>query len=662
MLLYPKNHSLAPRTLEFSRTQVNVITGTSQKGKSAIGKILDYCLASSTCQIPKGPIRTTVEWYAVGLFLEGEYMFIARKEPGDERSSREFFMQSDSNPFVPLPAALARNTSLDQMKTILNKKAGLAHIPVETAEQAQKSYGGAMGFRDLMAFNFLPQHIVANPQTLFYRTDNAVYFERLKKVLPLAIGVISQEGLLAELEHARLQKDIRTLKGELNVRQEAMKTWQQEAQAFYQKSVELGLVPEELLDNDTNSYSDRLKRVKDCYDRGERPSPVGMAARYAQHLTYTKNRMQKLERERSTLKRRLLKCSAFDHTVEKFQHSLQSQQDRMSVAEKLADLSQESVCPMCGTAAVSALPRLVELAQESASLATRVGRTDNVRKSHFLDMTQQLQKELGETEDRIWKVQMHLKRLEGQQQNVKVYQDREREAARMIGKIEQLLETATGSEATEEMKARLNKLDTEARELAQQHDFSKRSQRTKAALGGLTEKIAAHAKALSLEWADAKPAIDPSHLTLYFTTPGKKQQKTYLSELGSGENWMGYHIATFLALHGLFSNQGDECPVPSFLLIDQPTQVYFPAKTNTYDNRDDLHLDDDVRKATNIFRVLHDALGEMEEPPQVIVTEHADKDTWGEFDVNEVANWRDGRTDSALIPKDWLDDEEPPPK
>ena len=45
--------------------------------------------------------------------------------------------------------------------------------------------------------------------------------------------------------------------------------------------------------------------------------------------------------------------------------------------------------------------------------------------------------------------------------------------------------------------------------------------------------------------------------------------------LGSGENWVGYHLIAHFAIHKWFVSQ--ERPVPRFLFVDQPSQVYFPA-------------------------------------------------------------------------------------
>jgi hypothetical protein len=50
-----------------------------------------------------------------------------------------------------------------------------------------------------------------------------------------------------------------------------------------------------------------------------------------------------------------------------------------------------------------------------------------------------------------------------------------------------------------------------------------------------------------------------------------------LQRIGSAANWIGYHLATHLALHQFFVE--NDRPVPRFLMIDQPTQAFYPSDT-----------------------------------------------------------------------------------
>jgi hypothetical protein len=51
----------------------------------------------------------------------------------------------------------------------------------------------------------------------------------------------------------------------------------------------------------------------------------------------------------------------------------------------------------------------------------------------------------------------------------------------------------------------------------------------------------------------------------------------FLWEIGSGSNWVSYHVAVTLGLQEYFLRLKD-CPVPNFLIYDQPSQVYFPRR------------------------------------------------------------------------------------
>ncbi|MCE5277598.1 MAG: DUF3732 domain-containing protein [Planctomycetaceae bacterium] len=657
IILYPKDQRHRPRVLHLEPTGVNVITGTSKRGKSAVGKIIDYCLASSVCQIPKGVIRTTVAWYGIGLQLAGRYVFIARREPGDQVASRDFCVLTSEGACSPLPQSLERTKSFEDVKELLNAEAGLAAIPLEAFKRAQESFGGAPGFRDLIAFNFLPQHIVANPQTLFYRTDDYVYFERLKKILPLAVGAVTQEGLLAELHYGELMREIRDLGEQIKARREAVDTWQEEGKTLYERALEAGLIPDNLAVDDADediSYTSILSTAKQLYDEHKRPSPVGMAERFAKHLVHVRQGLERLEQRRQSLKRKLVRCTHWQETTKDYRQSLEVQLERLSVADQLRQLARGTTCPFCGSLTAVVQDALNNMATEAEALRSRVGDSDEVQTGRLLALTKDVHDELHNVESRIWKLTQHLSQLESRQSEVKMFQDAERVAARLIGQIEQLLATVDVGGAATSLEGRKTALETQAKDIREKYGIGRRTSRTKDVLARLSASISGFASQLGLEWSEENPTIDLNRLTLVFSSSGEGASRTLLSELGSGENWMGYHLATFLALHKAFGAKASMSHVPSFLIIDQPTQVYFPTQADAYDNRQALKLDNDVQKAKAIFRVLADSIACMDVPLQIIVTEHADKDTWGEYAVHEVANWREGKDDPALIPSSWM--------
>ena len=92
--------------------------------------------------------------------------------------------------------------------------------------------------------------------------------------------------------------------------------------------------------------------------------------------------------------------------------------------------------------------------------------------------------------------------------------------------------------------------------------------------------------------------------------------------------------------------------LPSFMVYDQPSQVYFPKMMVS----DDHQLDDTDRvNVTKMFRTIVDSIKATDGKWQAIVLEHAERSIYQEFldsgDLNEIPEWRNGE---KLIPEDWL--------
>ena len=58
---------------------INIITGESKTGKSALVEIIDYCLCSTRCTIPKGKITTFSYLYSLIMSIDDKsYIFLTR--------------------------------------------------------------------------------------------------------------------------------------------------------------------------------------------------------------------------------------------------------------------------------------------------------------------------------------------------------------------------------------------------------------------------------------------------------------------------------------------------------------------------------------------------------------------------------------------------------
>jgi hypothetical protein len=115
---------------------------------------------------------------------------------------------------------------------------------------------------------------------------------------------------------------------------------------------------------------------------------------------------------------------------------------------------------------------------------------------------------------------------------------------------------------------------------------------------------------------------------------------------------MAYHIATLLALHEHFLSVS-HCPVPQFLIIDQPSQAFFPERLPSRTKARDIKLgSDDVARVNLVFRALSEGVKRTSGRLQIVVLDHADENTWqGITNIHLVERWRAGK---ALVPADWL--------
>ena len=111
--------------------------------------------------------------------------------------------------------------------------------------------------------------------------------------------------------------------------------------------------------------------------------------------------------------------------------------------------------------------------------------------------------------------------------------------------------------------------------------------------------------------------------------------------MGSASNWLGAHLITMFALHKYFISRNR--PVPGFLFLDQPSQVYFPEGSTAEE-------DMDIQAVTNTYSFIRKCGGELNSGLQVIVVDHAKIDD-DNFRAQKIEDWKN--PNNNLVPTDW---------
>ncbi|WP_231607731.1 DUF3732 domain-containing protein [Streptacidiphilus albus] len=216
-------------------------------------------------------------------------------------------------------------------------------------------------------------------------------------------------------------------------------------------------------------------------------------------------------------------------------------------------------------------------------------------------------------------------------------------AASVQGRISLFLENAARAEHAPPIADTREELRREISHLEDLLGADTQADRLTSFLSLINQKIMAKARILGLEHSEHPVRLDLRRLSVVADTP---RGPVPLSDMGSGANWLGYHIATLLSLHEWFAEQGR--PLPRVLVLDQPSQVYFPSD---YDGAQVDLEGEDRASLLKIYQAISDTVSHLGGTFQVIVMEHADLED-EIFRSAVVERWRGGR--AALIPPAWI--------
>ena len=655
IILWPKDLNHSPRIIHFAPGKINIITGESGTGKSTLTWIIDYCLGSEKCSIPVGLIREVTGWFGLHLQLANTEMIIARRNPEDQQTTTDIFWSEGLSLIVP--PTVEKNARVEDLKNRFNQISHLPNLDFSTDENV--GFGGRASCRDMAAFNFQPQHIVANPYTFFFKADTTEHREKLRIIFPLVLGAIDANTLAKQRELKDTEREFDRLRRELDARLSAARAWEAEVESYYMQARTLGLLPDSpppeagwLLDK----YILELQKVPETVRKMDLPDiKEGTGETAVKELTGLVNEEDMLGQQIGSIRRRLGKLDQLSSSVGDYNTTLTSQEDRLQgvgwFEEKVNNTHE---CPVCAAVHTEENPRLAELktlAHELKSLSASVHQAPAKLDQELAVLRQ----ELRDREGAISKVRQKRKFLENSSNALASQRQRVRQIYLFVGRVEQALENVSASRNVDKLRKEVQILSEKIVELKKHLDPLKQRDRVNAAVDKVSAKIADYAHLLELEHATENVRLNTRELTLQFKPLSGRTD--FLWEVGSGQNWVGYHVAGLLALHEHFISLNQN-PVPRFLVIDQPSQVYFPEAWPTMEkapggsNR--IDGSSDIDGVHRIFSALSHFVDAVKGQFQIIVTEHAGSITWdGISNVHLVGNWRRGH-DEFLVPAAWL--------
>ena len=194
---------------------LNVVTGKSSTGKSALIEIFDYCFGSSENTIPKGVITTSAAIYYVALSISEQDIVIAR-DPGI--ASKAFFRRVESFNSDDIVRDYFNSSyfrPLDEFKKHLRGFfLDIDDVDESLVARANRRFNAKAATPSIRSFSsFILQHqnLVANKHALFYRFDEKEKRDQAIEHTKIFLGLVDQKYFHLSQEKERLNADVRRL-------------------------------------------------------------------------------------------------------------------------------------------------------------------------------------------------------------------------------------------------------------------------------------------------------------------------------------------------------------------------------------------------------------------------------------------------------------------
>lgn len=616
---------------------LNVVTGKSSTGKSALIEIFDYCFGSGENTIPKGVITTSAAIYYVALAVNEQDMVVARDPEITSKAFfrcveifnsadivRDYFSSTYFRPLVEFKKHL-REFFLD-----------IDDVDESLAARANRRFNqkaATPSIRSFSSFMLQHQNLVANKHALFYRFDEKEKRDQAIEHTKIFLGLVNQKFFHLSQEKERLTADIRRLERQKETNKRTSESYKQKVGPVLSQLYALMGFQDEPL-----SLEKVLRHPQDAKDQLDGiivPEKINhnsdaITERYNQ-LKLARNQkateLRKLQRQASSINKHIQEEERFVDNVKQFS------------APKHVHISA-SICPFCHTEKDTLRESAEKLQQAITKVSGNLAQARPMKakfESSLVDVQRNIEvvsRALTELNQQITEIEKTEKQLAEQKS---LYESVLMQKAKLFALLD-TLNMADDADLEKQIKGLSKQIEDINKDL-KKYDVQKGLESASAKVNGYMADIGSHFE-FEASYKPINLHFSFETFDLYHLTP--ENEKIYLRSMGSGANWLYCHVTLFLALHKYFAELGDKCAIPSILFLDQPTQVYFPnfnrdisenfeeQKSQEAEQRTkkERRVDEDIKAVENLFSRLSIYCNELELndgfSPQIIVTDHAD--------------------------------------
>jgi hypothetical protein len=462
----------------------------------------------------------------------------------------------------------------------------------------------------------------------------------IRDSLPYFLGAIDEDHFLTLKRYNEARTQLRKLERENSDAAAATREISTSAQTLLQEARRVRLVPADAIASDINGVMELLRQAA-----APRPMDFNSIDEPDADLDSLEDRRRRLRAQLLEVKEEIADVERLNRDASEFETEAREQEARLaSIGLIKAPDDHSDICPLCDSHLSIPVPSVTEIGHSLVGIGQQLAtvRRDSPRLQGRIAT---LESQRGAIEEKMRTVQQELAARIRDNERLRIQQEHLTEQSRIAGRIGYYLENVTAVSSDSRLQQAIDRLRAELAELEKALEDDASQSRLDTALSLVNRDLTDYARQLGLEHGNNPLRLDLKNLTIVADTV---DGPLTLSQMGSGENWVGYHVAAHLSLHRLFALR--KRPVPAFLMLDQPSQAHYPPERDENGRVDGL-ADEDQAAVHRLFELLWKySTAKDTAETQIVVSDHVELlDSW--FHDAIVQRWRDGIADHDRSPQ-----------
>lgn len=637
IVLY-KDNSHQPRVLPFKIGKVNIITGDSSTGKTAIIDIIDYCLGSKSFHVKGEKIRDVVSWFAITIQFENEQVFVARQNPlvVDQQSVSDIYFDYGSEVNIPSFDELSNNSNITALNKFISNKLNF-HDNLHTSENNTRDALEA-NFKHSRLFSFQPQTTIAQHKYLFFTQDEPFMPQAIKDTLPYILGAIKENELMILQKIANKRKELNKFLRQQKIEESIQSQSIHQLKMLINEAKELELIPHDIQSHTDDEAIAVLQQISNMD-----AITIHTSIAENENLNVLLREQETLRKNLSEIKNEIQAVKDFSNDSDDYLGEVKTQHDRLlSIGLYQEPTDKAYWNSLLGKETAMLVPS-IEAINKSLSELKQNLEVVELEKPKVQKILTELFEKQSNISDRMNEIRIEINNIYKQNQEIEKLKNTNVKKGRVIGRISLFLESLENLKKDSVLNTSIDKLIKEIDDLESTISKEEKADKLNAILNKINITMSSWSDRLEWEYKNYNLRFDLQKLTVHADSDKKSES---LQQMGSGANWLACHLFIHLALHKHFIDT--KRPVANFIIFDQPTQIHYP---NGYIQEDGTMVkSDDERADERMFDFFFEIANQLAPNLQIIVTDHANfkKDNFQNAIIEE---WRGGQ---KLVPVEWI--------